>query len=268
MPEPAPAAQLRSRNPTTTRSGKLPNGVPFTGKIRVTRPHALVMLKLLALADRYNNLRGPKEARHDREEAQTHASDIVAIITAVPDIPGLNAHFISQFQQDPILGIHLLSILLNFFREITSPGLLVYSEQVAANLPADRATAAVVRAETERAQRIVAQIFPPPEFYALAAAIDDSTNHSHGAPFVDEYLSTLENARIPITDALALQSLPSGAFSGAYSRGATFVMSASEPIAKLLQHQRALLQAYFKSRLNALRAIESLCEKYPHTLKH
>jgi hypothetical protein len=40
------------------------------------------MLKLLALRDRYNNLRGAKEARHDREEAQTHASDIVAILVA------------------------------------------------------------------------------------------------------------------------------------------------------------------------------------------
>jgi hypothetical protein len=73
-----------------TISGSLPNGAAFTTQIRVTRSHALVMLKLLALADRYNNLRGPKEARHDREEAQTHASDIVAILAAVPDIPAFN----------------------------------------------------------------------------------------------------------------------------------------------------------------------------------
>jgi len=30
-------------------SGKLPDGSPFTAEIRVTKPHALVMLKLLAL---------------------------------------------------------------------------------------------------------------------------------------------------------------------------------------------------------------------------
>jgi hypothetical protein len=53
-------------------SGKLPSGESFATEIRVTQPHALVMLKLLALADRYSNIRGPKEARHDREEAQTH----------------------------------------------------------------------------------------------------------------------------------------------------------------------------------------------------
>ena len=54
--------------------GTLPDGKPYVAKVRVTRPHALVMLKLLALYDRYHNIRGPKEARHDREEAQTHAT--------------------------------------------------------------------------------------------------------------------------------------------------------------------------------------------------
>lgn len=44
------------------------------------------MLKLLALADRYANIRGPKEARHDREEAQTHSTDIIAIARAIPDV--------------------------------------------------------------------------------------------------------------------------------------------------------------------------------------
>jgi hypothetical protein len=251
-----------------TISGNLPNATPFTGRIRVTRPHALVMMKLLALSDRYNNLRGAKEARHDREEAQTHASDIAAILTAVPDIARFNEQFIAQFQQHPILGLHVLWILLNFFRDLTSPGLLVYSEHVAANLPADRATPEVVRTETELAQRTVIQIFPPLEFYAVAAAIDDSTDHARGAPFVDQYLSVLENARIPVADPLALQSLPSGAFSGAaYRGGDKSVMSASEPIAKLSEPQRTLLHAYLKSKLDALRANESFRKKYPHTLK-
>src|SRR5438876_6072954 len=60
-------------------SGRLPDGSPFETSIRVTKPHALVMLKLLALDDRYRNIRGLAEARHDREEARTHAADIVAI---------------------------------------------------------------------------------------------------------------------------------------------------------------------------------------------
>jgi hypothetical protein len=250
-----------------TISGKLPNGAPFTGQIRVTRPHALVMLKLLALRDRYNNLRGAKETRHDREEAQTHASDIVAILRAVPDMPKFNAQFIGQFHPYPTLGLHVLWILLEFFRNTTSPGLLVYSEHVAANLLEERDAPTIVRTETELAQRIVAQIFPPPEFFAIAAAIDDSTNHSKGAPYVDEYLSTLETARIPVADILALQSLPAGAFSGAYSPGAKFVSNASEPLAKLSPPQRDLLHAYLQSMLKRLGENDSLRKKYPHTLK-
>ena len=63
-------------------AGRLPDGSEFTAALRVTKPNALVMLKLLALDDRYRNIRGPAEARHDREEAQTHAADIVAIVSA------------------------------------------------------------------------------------------------------------------------------------------------------------------------------------------
>lgn len=247
-------------------SGKLPNGDEYTAQVRVTQPHALVMLKLLALADRYSNIRGSKEARHDREEAQTHAADIVAIVKAVPDIARFNNLFVTQFLAEPLLGIRVLHILLDFFRDVTSPGLIVYTEYLAANLPTDRATAEILRRETELAQRIVAQILPPPEFFALAAAVDDSTDWERGAPFVEQYLSVLENARIPVTDALALQSLPSGAFSGAYKPGAIFVMSASEPLQKFSDAQRDLLRSYLQWKVNALRSIEELRRQFPHTL--
>jgi len=247
-------------------SGKLPNGGEFTAQVRVILPHALVMLKLLALADRYSNLRGPKEARHDREEAQTHAADIVAILTAVPDIARFNSLFLAQFLPEPPLGVRVLRVLGDFFREITAPGLIVYTEFLAANLPADRTTTEVLRPETELAQRIVAQTLPPPEFFALAAAVDDSTELEKGAPFAEQYLSTLENARIPVTDAFALQSLPSGAFSGAYKPGATFVMSASEPLQKVSAAQRDLLHSYLQWKVNVLRRNEGLRDKFPHIL--
>jgi hypothetical protein len=250
-----------------TISGKLPNGDEYTAQVRVTRPPALVMLKLLALADRYSNIRGPREARHDREEAQTHAADIVAIVTAIPDIARFNNFVVTQFLAEPQLGIRVLHILLDFFRDITSPGLIVYTEYLAANLATDRATAEVLRRETEIARRIVAQILPPPEFFALAAAVDDSTDLERGAPFVEKYLSTLENARIPVTEALALQSLPSGAFGGAYKPGATFVMSASEPLQKLSEAQRELLRSYLQWKVNPLRSIEQLRRQFPQTLK-
>src|ERR1700745_1104457 len=82
-------------------SGRLPNGTPHTALIRVTNPHALVMLKLLALDDRYRNIRGPAEARHDREEARTHAADIVAIVSAQVDLKQFKADFEGQFEREP-----------------------------------------------------------------------------------------------------------------------------------------------------------------------
>ncbi len=256
-----------AQSDTHTVSGKLPNGDEFTAEVRVTQPHAIVMLKLLALADRYSNFRGPKEARHDREEAQTHAADIVAILTAVPDIARFNSLFVTQFLPEPQLGIRVLRVLADFFRDVTSPGLIVYTEYLAANLPADRATSEVLHRETELAQHILAQIFPPPEFFALAAAVDDSTESERGAPFAEEYLTGLENARLPVTDALALQLLPSGAFGGVYKPGATFVMSASEPLQKVSDAHRGLLQFYLQGKMNLLRSNAKLLQKFLHTLK-
>jgi len=91
--------------------GRLPDGKPYTAKVLVTRPHALVMLKLLALYDRYHNIRGPEEARHDREEAQTHAADVVAVVQARPDLAEFKAQFEGQFRADSELGKRLSTIL-------------------------------------------------------------------------------------------------------------------------------------------------------------
>ena len=101
----------------------------------------------------------------------------------------------------------------------------------------------------------------------MAFAVDDSTEVERGAPFVGQYLSTLENARIPVTDGRALQSLPSGAFSGAYQRGGTFVKSASEPLQKISDALRAVLHSYLHSKVNVLRNNEKLQHTFPHTLK-
>jgi hypothetical protein len=248
-------------------SGKLPNGTAYRAQVRVIRPHALVMLKLLALADRYGNIRGPKEARHDREEAQTHAADIVAIVTALPNIPEFNNLFAGQFAPEPLLGVRLLRSLADFFRDVTSPGLLVYTESLAANLPTDRTTPELLRQQTDLGRRIVAQILPPPEFLALASAIEDITDLETGASLAEEFLSTLENARIPVSDALALQLLPSGAFGGAYQPGATLVMSAAEHLQKLSEAQHGLLRSYLQANVNALRRNEQLRHRFPHTLQ-
>jgi hypothetical protein len=159
-----------------------------------------------------------------------------------------------------------LSILQEFFRDATSPGLLVYSEHVAAGLPQGRETSEILRGEISRTQSLVAQICPSPEFFALAAAIDDSTGRSQMTALVDEYLSTLESARIPAADPLAFQSLPSGAFGGAYAPGAILARNASELIGKLSDAERNLLESYLRFRIAELSANDALHQSYPNAL--
>jgi len=96
-------------------SGRLPDGSPFETSIRVTKPHALVMLKLLALDDRYRNIRGLAEARHDREEARTHAADIVAIVSVQVDADKFKTDFQQQFQANAELGLRVLKVLVRIF---------------------------------------------------------------------------------------------------------------------------------------------------------
>jgi len=140
--------------------GRLPDGQACKAKVRVTRPHALVMLKLLALYDRYHNIRGPAEARHDREEAQTHAADVVAVVKARPDLAEFKAQFEGQFRSDPELGKRVNTILSDFFREASAPGYLLYEEYLAAALPTGRVTQAEIREESALAYRILQRILP------------------------------------------------------------------------------------------------------------
>lgn len=138
--------------------GKLPNGIPYTASIRVTKPHALVMLKLLALDERYRNIRGPAEAKHDREEARIHAADIVAIVKAQTDPKQFKTEFERQFDRQPELGSRVRKILHDYFRETTSPGLLVYEEALVADTPLDRDARRQISDEVERAHRLMLKL--------------------------------------------------------------------------------------------------------------
>ncbi|MCL5287367.1 MAG: nucleotidyl transferase AbiEii/AbiGii toxin family protein [Acidobacteria bacterium] len=248
-------------------AGTLPNGETHSGRIRVTRPHALVMLKLLALYDRYHNIRGPQEARHDREEAQTHSADIVAIVAALPDIGNFKRQFAQQFLRDPELGMRVMQILSTFFRETTSPGLLVYAEYVAAGLPVDPQAQDEIRQELGRAQALMSSILPSLASRALAEAIDDSCDLEKIPTLVEDYLSGLENSGIAMEHELALQLLPSEAFGGAIKRGDTFIVSASEAVQKVSAEEATLLRAYLASKANMLRANETLKHRFPHALQ-
>ncbi|MDD5132667.1 MAG: nucleotidyl transferase AbiEii/AbiGii toxin family protein, partial [bacterium] len=109
-------------------SGSLPSGELAEVKIRVVQPQALVMLKLLAMDDRYRNIRGPEQARHDRKEAVTHAGDIVNIIHANIEKKGFPLLFWKQLEKYSDLKARIIDILYKYFGDIGSPGIQLYNE--------------------------------------------------------------------------------------------------------------------------------------------
>ena len=246
--------------------GRLPNGGLFTGNVRVTRPSALVMLKLLALFGRYNNIRGAPEAYHDREEAQTHAADVVAIVAAQPDPAAFKRKCEEQFKAKPVLGIRVLRILNTFFGDATSPGVLVFEEYLAANALPGHGTREERRRETERGHRIVCQILPSPEFFALAAAVEDSSDLARNSGLVEEYLSALEQTRTPVWAQSALSQLPGTAFGSAFKRGDRFHTDAFDALQKITTAELNLLHAWLQVFAAAFRQRGELKARYPHAL--
>lgn len=139
-------------------TGALPNGQMATVRLRVTRPTALVLLKLLALDDRYRNIRGADEAEHDREEAQTHAADIMAVMTTIPDIAKFRRGFYAQLEGQQEVGDRIMSILERYLRTDSSPGMLLYEEALRRDQPAGRETRVQIRDERNRAFRMIQQL--------------------------------------------------------------------------------------------------------------
>jgi hypothetical protein len=140
-------------------TGLLPDGRPAAATLRVTRPTALVLLKLLALDDRYRNIRGPADAEHDREEAQTHAADIIAIMTASLDKDTFRRTFLNQLQVQPEVEARITSILLEYFRTDTAPGMLLYEEALRRSAPANSKTRVQLHDELNRAFRMITRLF-------------------------------------------------------------------------------------------------------------
>ena len=142
--------------------GVLPTGKPASAKVRITRPVALVMMKFLALHDRYINLRGPKHRDHDRNRAQTHAADIVDILTAQADLGEFRMRFFKQFDLDLPLKEKTLEIVRDYFGEQNQPGLLLYEEILRERLSiqetSPRTLPDELQRELQRAQRLVASL--------------------------------------------------------------------------------------------------------------
>lgn len=246
--------------------GKLPDGSLFTASIRVTKPHALVMLKLLALDERYRNIRGPEEARHDREEARTHASDIVAIVSAQVDLKRFKADFQQQFKEDTVLGLRVLRILGTYFRETTSPGFLVYEEFIVADKPLDRDARREVSREVERAHKVVLSVLPPKEFFELLAAAEDSCDVERNPGLVEEFLNNLEQTSVGIGDGAAVERIPAAAFGSAFRKGDVFTISASEALKALSAAELRIVNLQIGLCGENLRQRAELAKRFSHAL--
>jgi hypothetical protein len=134
--------------------GCLPDGKPARAEVHVTRPHALVLLKLLAMDDRYRHVRGPSHAEHDREEARTHAGDIVGVLSAQADLGEFRRRLAAQFGQDTALKGKAYQIIRDYFGDETRPGLILYGESLRADLSLGE-TVRDLGNELRRVQRLV-----------------------------------------------------------------------------------------------------------------
>lgn len=108
--------------------GVLPNGTPAEVKIRIVKAHALLMLKLFAMDDRYRNLRGPEEYEHDRNEARVHSADIANIVHEHIQKPDFVKPFWSQFDQDKELQQRCNDIISSYYKDTSGIGLILYEE--------------------------------------------------------------------------------------------------------------------------------------------
>ena len=136
-------------------SGRLPNGQNATIAVRVTLPHSLVLLKCLAIDDRYRNLRGPEHAEHDRSEARTHVEDIVAVLTAQTNLADFRDNFSRQFDAELSLKPRISQIIIDYFADESKPGILLFEERLRDRIAGQDSSDRELRNELQRAQRLV-----------------------------------------------------------------------------------------------------------------
>lgn len=144
--------------------GCLPSGVPSSALIRVSRPHALVFMKCLAMDDRYRNIRGIRHYEHDRDSARTHVADIVDILTVQGDLAGFRESFINQFDRDVNLRARIAQITRDYFSDHGSPGMQLYQEHLIEHSDFDL--------EPATAERIRAQITQHPGLRMILGSLE------------------------------------------------------------------------------------------------
>ena len=137
-------------------SGRTPDGSRVSASIRVVRPTALIMMKLLAIHDRYQNLRGIQQREHDRNEARIHTADVVDILKAQIDRNEFRRRFLAQFAPEPHLKDKISKIVQDYFGDENKPGVLLYEESLRSL--DDAISREKFRVEVQRAQRLVASL--------------------------------------------------------------------------------------------------------------
>jgi|SRR5450755_3643334 len=109
-------------------------------------------------------------------------------------------------------------------------------------------------------------LLPRNEFYELMAAVDDSCDVERKPRLVEEFLSNLEQTGTAIADQAAVERLPGSAFGGAFARGDTFTINASEALKVLSASEISLVYAQAEVRGTDLRNSTELAKRFPRAL--
>jgi len=108
--------------------GVLPNGNQLRKNIRVAQIWAILMLKIIALDDRYKNIRGVGHADHDRDEARIYSSDVIKIIHDHIQNANFTDKFWRQLNNNTSLKDRIVEIFKSYYADITGPGIQLYRE--------------------------------------------------------------------------------------------------------------------------------------------
>jgi hypothetical protein len=245
-------------------SGGLPSGEAARGSLRVTRPHALVMLKCLAMDDRYGHVRGTAQAEHDRNEARVHAADVIGIVSAQLDLLRFRLDFDHQFGVDRNLDTRVHKIVQDYFGTDISPGFLLYEEFLVANTPAgDSDQRRVVLPELERAHILLKCLLPRSlNFEVLRQSVGDILEKQ----FTVSFLNDLQDHSVTVYNfGLALPSLPP--LGSAFAKGQVFD-SPPSAFGKLDDFEKELILTRYRQVIEQLQKDQpDLVERFESTFR-
>ena len=149
-------------------------------------------------------------------------------------------------------SIRVTDHLRTYFRDDTSPGMLLYEEALRSGGPVDRETRTQLANELGRAFRMVTGILPSEAFSAQRFAVDDVCNLDQRRGLAEDFLSSLETAGIAVSAEQAIEFFSGEVFGGALARGQAFPISAHQEFQKLNNAEKGLLASYWKQRSSVL----------------